>query len=186
MLPCQLCLGFLSCLFPSGFSNKTLHAHLLSHIRAIRPGHLIRLELIVRVVFGKEWKSWRISHIISTTINISEGRRAEWAKELGKRRVIIGSCSGQDRQSPVVTQTQAGSGVNPNVFPTVSRENPVFPGGITATVKLRLRGCNPPCPDKPSRRRHKNTFHEIILIFLQEILCTRFSQYGSLVDYVPL
>jgi len=56
MLRCRLCLGFPSCLFPPGFPNKTLHAHLLTHIRAICPGHLIRLDLNVRIVFGKEWK----------------------------------------------------------------------------------------------------------------------------------
>ena len=39
--------------FLSGFSNITLYAPLLSHIRAICPAHLILLILVIRIIFDE-------------------------------------------------------------------------------------------------------------------------------------
>jgi len=49
--------GLPSGLFPSGFSNKTLHAPLLSSIHATCPAHLNLLCLITRTTFDEEYKS---------------------------------------------------------------------------------------------------------------------------------
>ena len=53
----HLCQGILSCLFPSGFPTKTLHAPLPSPTRATCPAHLILLDLINQTKFGEELRS---------------------------------------------------------------------------------------------------------------------------------
>jgi hypothetical protein len=48
----HLCLGLPSCLFPSGFSTKTLYVLLSSPMRATFPDHLVPLDLICPTIFG--------------------------------------------------------------------------------------------------------------------------------------
>jgi hypothetical protein len=57
----HLCLVFSSGLFPSGFSNKILHAFLNSLIRAACPVHLISLDLIMLIIHDEEYKLWNSS-----------------------------------------------------------------------------------------------------------------------------
>ena len=52
---------FLGGLFPSGFPNKILQASLLSPIRATYIAHFILVNLITRIVIGKEYRSFRSS-----------------------------------------------------------------------------------------------------------------------------
>ena len=56
ILSSHLCLFLLSGLFPSGFSTKTLYAHLISSICATCPAHFFHLGLITRIIFGVEYK----------------------------------------------------------------------------------------------------------------------------------
>jgi len=49
--------GSFKWLFPSGFSTKTLYAFLLYHIRATCSACLIFLNLIIRIIFGEEYRS---------------------------------------------------------------------------------------------------------------------------------
>ena len=53
----HLRLGLPSGLFPSSFPTKTLYTPLLSTLRAICPAHLIFLDLIIRKIFGEEYRS---------------------------------------------------------------------------------------------------------------------------------
>jgi len=43
--------------FPSGSSTNALHTHLLSHIPATYPVHLLLLDLITRTTFGEQYRS---------------------------------------------------------------------------------------------------------------------------------
>jgi hypothetical protein len=57
----------------SGFSTKILYAFIVSHIRATCPVHLIFLDVIIRIVFDKDYKSWRSSlcHFLRPPISSS-------------------------------------------------------------------------------------------------------------------
>jgi hypothetical protein len=43
-------------LFPSGFPTKTFYTFLPSHMRAIRPAHLILLDFICPMIFEEQYK----------------------------------------------------------------------------------------------------------------------------------
>jgi len=55
ILSSHLPLGLSSCIFPSGFSTKTLYTPLFSPIRATCPAHL--LDLIALIIFGEQYRS---------------------------------------------------------------------------------------------------------------------------------
>ena len=59
----HLCLGLSGGVFPSGFSPKTLYAHLLFPKRATCPAHLILLYLITWIIFGERRTSRWAVHI---------------------------------------------------------------------------------------------------------------------------
>jgi len=61
ILSSHLCLGLPSGIFPSGFPTKTLHATILSPIRATCPTHLILLDFFTRIIFGEEFRSLSFS-----------------------------------------------------------------------------------------------------------------------------
>jgi hypothetical protein len=52
-------LGLPNCLFTSGFPTKTLYARLIIH--AICPAYPILLDLVTRIVFDEEFRSWSYS-----------------------------------------------------------------------------------------------------------------------------
>jgi hypothetical protein len=57
ILSSHLHLGLPSDLFSSGFFTKALCATHLSPIHATYPAHLIILDLIIRIIFGEEYRS---------------------------------------------------------------------------------------------------------------------------------
>jgi hypothetical protein len=57
ILPFHLRLGLPSGLFPSGIPIKTLYTSLLCVLRATCSAHLILLDLIIRTIFGEEYRS---------------------------------------------------------------------------------------------------------------------------------
>jgi len=62
ILSSHLRLGPPNGLFVSGHANKTLHAPLLSPTRATSPARLILLDMITRIIFGREyiWQSFSL------------------------------------------------------------------------------------------------------------------------------
>ena len=61
ILSSHVSLGLPSSFLPSGLSTKILRALLLSPIRTIFPAHHITLDLISRIIFGEEYRSWNSS-----------------------------------------------------------------------------------------------------------------------------
>jgi len=59
ILSSHLLLGLQSGLFSSGFPTETLYATLFPPIRTTCPAHLILLDLITRIIFGKEYRTYR-------------------------------------------------------------------------------------------------------------------------------
>jgi len=57
ILSSHLRLGFPSCIVSSGYIMKILYAFLLSTFRDPSPAHLIRFDLITRIIFGEEHRS---------------------------------------------------------------------------------------------------------------------------------
>jgi hypothetical protein len=55
IVPSYLRLGLPCGLFHSSFPTKTLYTTLLSTIRATCPSHLILLDFITRIIFGKQY-----------------------------------------------------------------------------------------------------------------------------------
>jgi hypothetical protein len=55
----HLRLGLPSGPLPSGFPTNNIYAFLFSSIRATCPGHLILLSLIILIILGENYKSWR-------------------------------------------------------------------------------------------------------------------------------
>jgi hypothetical protein len=65
ILSIYLCLGLPSGLLISGFPTKTLHAILHFSIHATCPVHLSLLDLIVRMIFGKEYRAYTCLYSVS-------------------------------------------------------------------------------------------------------------------------
>ena len=80
ILSCHLWLG-LSGVFASGFSPKTLYAHLLFPKRATCPTHLILLNLITRITFGEQCTSRCSSYIVFSTSS-GQNRQCIWHNTL--------------------------------------------------------------------------------------------------------
>ena len=57
----HLRVGLPSALIPSGFPTTSLCAHFLSPIHATRSAHLTLLDLITRIIFGEEYRSYSSS-----------------------------------------------------------------------------------------------------------------------------
>ena len=57
ILSSHLRLGLPSCVDSSSFTMKILYAFLLSTIRDVCPTHLMRFDLITRIVFGEQCRS---------------------------------------------------------------------------------------------------------------------------------
>jgi hypothetical protein len=57
----HLLLGFLSGLFPSGFSTNILYVFLFSLIHTTCPAHLNLLDFITSIILGEEYKWWSSS-----------------------------------------------------------------------------------------------------------------------------
>jgi hypothetical protein len=56
-----MCLGIQICVFTSIFPNQALHTFLFSPIYATWPAPLILHDLIIRIIFGEEYKQWNYS-----------------------------------------------------------------------------------------------------------------------------
>jgi hypothetical protein len=58
----HLRLGLPSGLFPSGFSSNTLYTSVLPKMQATCPSHLILLDFVNRMIYGKEYKPYNINY----------------------------------------------------------------------------------------------------------------------------
>jgi hypothetical protein len=65
-LSSHLRLGFPSCILSSDFIIKILHAFLFSSVLDACPAHLIRFDLITRIIFGKE--HWSLSSTLCSLL----------------------------------------------------------------------------------------------------------------------
>ena len=67
ILSSHLCQGLPSDLFPSGCPTKTLYTPISYPIHATCPAHLILLDLITWIIYGKEYKSLSSHHVLFST-----------------------------------------------------------------------------------------------------------------------
>ena len=94
ILSCHLWLG-LSGVFASGFSPKTLYAHLLFPKPATCPTHLILLNLITRITLGEQCTSRCSSYIVFSTSS-GQNRQCIWHNTLTSS---LPRCPATSRQS---------------------------------------------------------------------------------------
>jgi hypothetical protein len=55
------CSSYPSNLFPSGFTDETLHAFLISSMRSTCPAHPLFLNFIALIIFGEVYRLWNSS-----------------------------------------------------------------------------------------------------------------------------